>query len=68
MHGLDLLLAFGARLIQRLVLHLDAGDFALHFLVPLSMSIFLALLILLLELANFLQLSLLFDLEDSLLR
>ena len=66
-HGFDLLLAFGAGIVESLILLLDERDLTLDLLVPLSMIVLLSLLVLLFELSDFLQLSLLFNLQDGLL-
>ena len=66
-HGLDLLLTLGARVVQSLVLLFDEGDLALDLLIPLSVSVLLPLLVLLLEFADLLQLSFFFNLKDGLL-
>ena len=51
-HGLDLLFAFCASVIQCLVFLLDQTDLAFDLLIPLLMGLLLALLVLLLELAD----------------
>ena len=67
MHGLHLLLSLGTSVIQGLVLLLDEVDLALDLLLPLVLVVLLTLLVLLFELADLLELGLLFDLEDGLL-
>ena len=52
MHGLDLLFAFCASVIQCLVLLFDQTDLAFDLLIPLLMGLLLTLLVLLLELAD----------------
>ena len=66
-HGLDLLLALGAGVVESLILLLDEVDLAFDFLLPLVLIVLLALLVFLLELSDFLQLGLFFDLENGLL-
>ena len=67
MHSLYLLVALGTRNRQRLVFLLDQRDLTVDFLFPLGVIVLLPLLVLLFELADLLQLSLFFDLEDGLL-
>ena len=62
MHGLDLLFAFGASDVEGLVLLLDAGDFAFHFLYPLVVGLLLTLVVLRLELSDFFEFGFFFDL------
>lgn len=66
-HGLHLLFAFGASIVQRLVLLLYQANLPLYLRVPLVMGLLLALLILQLELTDLRELAFLFDLKDSLL-
>jgi len=66
-HGLHLLLTLGTRIVQGLVLLLDQVDLAFDLLLPLVLVVLCALLVLLFEFTDFLQLRLFFDLEDGLL-
>ena len=52
MHGLNLLFAFCASVIQCLILLFDQTDLAFDLLIPLLMGLLLTLLVLLLELAD----------------
>lgn len=67
MHGLNLLLALSACVIQSLVLLLDEIDLTFDFLLPLLVIVFLALLVLLFEFADLLELSLFLDFKNGLL-
>ena len=67
MHGLQLLLSFGTRIIQGLVLLLDELDLSLDLLSPLVLVVLLSLLVLLFEFADLLQLSFFFHFENGLL-
>jgi len=66
-HGLNLLLALGACVIQSLVLLLDEVDLTFDFLLPLLVIVFLALLVLLFEFADLLELSLFLHFKNGLL-
>ena len=66
MHGLNLLLTLGAGNVQRFVLLLDAGDFALNLLYPLVVGLLLSLVVLRFELANLFQFGLFLDLKEGL--
>lgn len=66
-HGLNLLLALSACVIQSLVLLLDEIDLTFDFLLPLLVIVFLALLVLLFEFADLLELSLFLDFKNGLL-
>ena len=67
MHCFDLLLTLGTSVVQSLVLLLDKRDLAFDLLVPLGVGVLLTFLVLLFELANFLELSLFFNLQNGLL-
>jgi len=66
-HGLDLLLALHASVIESLVLLLDALDLFLDLHLPLAVLELATFMVLVLELTNFFELLLLFDLESSLI-
>ena len=66
-HGLELLLSLGTRIIQGLVLLLDELDLSLDLLSPLVLVVLLSLLVLLFEFADLLELSLFFHFENGLL-
>jgi hypothetical protein len=66
MHGLDLLLALGSGIFEGLVLVLDALNLAFHFLLPVVPQVDLTLLVVSLELADFLEFGFFLHFEEGL--
>lgn len=65
-HGLNLLLTLSSGDVERLVLLLDAADFALDLLNPVLVGLLLAFVVFTFEFADFLQFSFLFYLKERL--
>lgn len=63
MHSLDLLLASCPRIVEGLVLLLDAGDLTFDLLLPVVVMILLTLLVFRLEFTDFLELSFFFNFQ-----
>lgn len=65
-HGLNLLFTLSSGDVERLVLLLDAADFALDLLNPVLVGLLLAFVVFTFEFADFLQFSFLFYLKERL--